>query len=406
MRLLVNTLSIGSMSGQHVVYGFLRPFISWMLPDHDIVVLHYDSQPPPNDLLESGIGTITVSDQQKHWVRRTAWEATKLSAVVRKTHADLVLTVSGAISANGPVPQVTLCQNPWCFRPPAHRNWKERLKAKLQRIGYRKAFRNAALMIYISNHLKQLYQTANPDLQEQNSAIAYVGLNEDTFMSAKELAGIEREPFSIVSVSAMAHWKGAETIVRAVRLLHDRDIPATLKLIGPWPDTAYEQQIRALIDELQLDDAVSVLGKVSVEDLHRYYATSQTFCLMSSCESYGIPAAEAMCFGTPVISTDCCAISEICQGAGLFGPVSNAEWTANALDRVLTDNKQWQIWSNRAIEQAQQLSWENCAQAFKRIPELVGQSIVQTAKTTTADKYQNTASGIPQTTFGNKTGQS
>jgi len=379
----VNTLSIGSMSGQHVVYGFLRPFISWMLPEHDVVVLHYDSQPPPDDLLNAGMGTISISDKQKHWARRTAWEATKLSAVVRKMNADLVLTVSGAISPNCPVPQVTLCQNPWCFRPSAQRNWKERFKAKLQRIGYRKAFRNAEMMIYISDHLKQLYQSANLDSQEKNSAIAYVGLNEDTFMSARELAGIEREPFSIVSVSAMAHWKGAETIVKAVRLLHDRDMPATLKLIGPWPDRAYEQQIRSLISSLRLEDAVSILGKVSDEDLHQYYATSQAFCLMSSCESYGIPAAEAMCFGTPVVSTDCCAISEICQGAGLFGPVGDPEWTANALDRMLTDNEQWNIWSNIAIERAEQLSWENCAQAFKKIPELVGIDLRETSVSAT-----------------------
>ena len=366
------------MSGQHVVYGFLRPLAGWMLPQHDIVVLHYESQTPPDDLLAAGIGTVSISDSKKHWMRRTLWEATKLGRVVRDQKADLVLTVSGAISPNCPVPQVTLCQNPWCFRPPAHRNRMERWKAGLQRIGYGKAFRDAKMMIYISEHLRDLYRNANQGHNEQHSAIANVGLNEDTFMSARDLAGIDRDPFSIVSVSAMASWKGAETLVEAVGILRDRDMPATLKLIGPWPNSKYEQQIRNQIQNRNLEDAISILGRVSDEELHRHYATSQVFSLMSSCESYGIPAAEAMCFGTPIVSTDCCAIAEICRGAGQFGPVDDPEWTANALDRALTDNKQWQIWSDTAIENAAKLTWENCAQAFRQIPGLVGESIPQT----------------------------
>jgi glycosyltransferase involved in cell wall biosynthesis len=148
-----------------------------------------------------------------------------------------------------------------------------------------------------------------------------------------------------------------------------------LKLVGPWPDPVYEARVRKQIQESGLTDAVQILGKVSDEELHRQYATNQVFCLMSSCESFGIPAAESMCFGTPVVSTNCCAISEVCATAGLFGPVGDAAWTADALDRALTDNQQWQIWSDNAVERAARLTWEKCARAFRKIPELVGESL-------------------------------
>lgn len=374
LRLLVNTLSIGSMSGNHVVYGFLRPLLQWMQPDHEIIVLHYEGQAPPADVA-AHVASYPVSAKYRHWARRTLWEAMRLPAVVRELRADVMLNVSGALSANCDIPQVVLCQNPWCFRPSAHRHWKDRLKARMQRAGYRRAFKGADLMIYLSDHLRGLYRAANPDAREQDSEIAFVGLNEDTYMSARDLAGTEREPFSILSVSAMANWKGADTLVEAVHLLRQRDIPATLKLVGPWPDQNYENKVRELITQFNLTDSVQIRGKVSDEELHRLYATHQVYCLMSSCESFGIPAAEAMCFGTPVISTDCCAISEICQPAGLFGPVSDPEWTADALDTALTDNLQWETWSRNAVDRAEQLRWENCAQAFRRIPELVGQSL-------------------------------
>jgi glycosyltransferase involved in cell wall biosynthesis len=145
-----------------------------------------------------------------------------------------------------------------------------------------------------------------------------------------------------------------------------------LKLVGPWPDPSYEQRIRHQIEQLALQSAVQILGKVSNEELHRLYATSKVFSLMSSCESFGIPAAEAMAFGTPIVSTDCCAIAEICETAGKFGPVRDPQWTANALAEVLTNDTVWSAYSAAAIQRAAMLTWENCARPFQRIPELVG----------------------------------
>lgn len=363
------------MSGQHVVYGFLRPFTRWMRPAHEIVILHYESERPPQEITEQGVTTICIPDALKHWAKRTWWEATKLPAIIRQQKCDLVLTVSGAITPNCPVPQVTLCQNPWCYVPAAHQNWQERLKARLQRIGYSKAYRNAAMMIYISGHLRDLYRRGNQGVTETRSEIAYVGLNEDTYQAARDLRNTPREPLTIVSVSAMAPWKGADTLVKAVRLLRQRNISARLKLVGPWPDSDHEQQIRQLVQKLSLQDAVQILGRVSNEELHRLYATSQVFSLMSTCESFGIPAAEAMCFGTPIVSTNCCAIAEICETAGQFGPPGDSDWTANALEKALTDRSAWNEWSANARQRAAQLTWENCAQPFLKIPELVGSPV-------------------------------
>lgn len=371
MRLLVNTLSIGSMSGNHVVYGFLRPYHRQTKHEHQLVVLHYEGSPPPEDLTGQGVETISVPDRYRNWAVRTMWEAAKLPGIVRGDGADVMLTVSGALSPRCPVPQAVLCQNPWCYRPIVHRNSKERMKARLQRIGYRKAFQNAALMIYISGHLRDLYRSDNQGRPEADSEVAYVGLNEATYAAAEEHRNLQREPFSILSVSAMASWKGAHTLVDAVEILRKRDIPAKLRLVGPWPDASYEEQIRQQIRSKRLDDAVEILGRVSDEELHRQYASNQVFALMSHCESYGIPSAEAMAFGTPVVSTTCCAISEVCATAGDFGPVEDPVWTADALSSVLTDRQHWEELSCNARQRAQSLTWENCVRPLRRIPELL-----------------------------------
>ena len=360
------------MSGQHVVYGFLRPYLRATRPDHELTIVHYESMSPPDDVLAMGIETIAVPDKVKGWMQRTIWESTKLAKIVREQSADVVLNVSGALLPRCPVPQVVLCQNPWCYIPAAHRNWKESFKAKMQRIGYASAFRKSAKTLYISEHLRDLYRSDNPGLPEADSDIANVGLNADTFETAKAMAGQPRQPLSILSVSAMASWKGAHTLVDAVALLHKRGVDAKLNLVGPWPHNEYEDQVRNQIAELGLAASVQILGRVSDEELHRQYATNQVFCLMSCCESFGIPAAEAMCFGTPVVSTNVCAISEICAGTGLFGPANNPTWTADALQQVLTDEDKWATWSTTARTRAANLTWENCSKPLLEIPNLAG----------------------------------
>ncbi len=118
--------------------------------------------------------------------------------------------------------------------------------------------------------------------------------------------------------------------------------------------------------------AVEILGRVSDEELHRQYAFNQVYALPSHCESYGIPAAEAMAFGTPVVSTTCCAISEICAPAGLFGPAGSAEWTADALQTLLTDNNQWSRFSDAARNRAASLSWDQCFRPLLKLEQVAG----------------------------------
>jgi glycosyltransferase involved in cell wall biosynthesis len=369
VRLLVHALSIGSMSGEHVVYGFLREVLRTRSPGHEVLILSTEGQPLPADLIELGVSTIAVPNRLRLWFYRAAWELLKLPGLLRKYGIDRVLNVSGGITPFISVPQVSLCMNPWCYVPGAQSGWKEKLKAWMQRRSYRYAFSHAEHMIYISSHLRELYRQDNTDLQncEAHSTIAYVGLDDGLFGAIPRLQSIDRQGLSILSVSAWARWKGLETTLQALRLLRDSGTAATLTVAGPWPDEAYKARIDQLITELGLQDAVKVLGKVPVEKLYQLYAGHQVFCLMSTCESFGIPAAEAMAFGTPVVSTDCSAIAEVCAGAGRFGPTADAEWTARSLAELLTDQKTWHSYSVQAGKNAGKLRWPIVSQPLHTV---------------------------------------
>lgn len=361
MRLLVNALSIGSLSGRHCVFGFLRPLARWVEGQHDILLLSYASEPPPDDLLSAHVRWLPVADQLRPWWKRAVWEMYELPRLLRHESADFVLNASGAAIPTCPVPQAALAMNPWCFVRRAQSGLGQVLKARAQRRAYRHALGKSIFMLYISDYLRGLYHSLSPRRMPQ-SAIAHVGLDNETHVAAAELKdSIEREPLSIVSVSAMAPWKGIETLVEAVRIVRQQGLAARLTIVGPWPDARYERGIRRQIVDCGLQRDVTITGKVERHELHRYYAQSRVFCLMSHCESYGIPAAEALAFGTPVIASSDCAIPEICAGAGLFGPAGDADWTAKALLTMLSDDAVWNTASINARRNAGRLRWETTA---------------------------------------------
>jgi glycosyltransferase involved in cell wall biosynthesis len=363
MRLLVNTLSIGSLSGQHVLFGHVSQLARWTQGTHEYVLLHESGH---SDFVRAALPFQNVSlaeaPNAMGWTRRSAWEAFALPALMKRHGVDLYFTPSGTILPRSPIPQICLAQNPWCMVPQVHRNSKERLKATLQRTAYRHAFRHADLMVYNSEHIRSLYSKNSPRSNAGENLIVFQGINDVTHeIAAKRREQNDRKPLSILSVSAMAHWKGAETVVGAVAELRRRGIEATLCLVGPWPDHIYEKTIRCQVTSLGLDGVVTITGKVSVKELHDYYSTSQVFCLMSQCESFGIPAVEAQAFGTPVVGSNTCAMEEIGGCGGVYGQPGDSLLAADLLSPLLTDKNHWLELSRNAVTNSQRFRWEECS---------------------------------------------
>jgi glycosyltransferase involved in cell wall biosynthesis len=358
----VNALSIGSMSGRHVLFGHLRQLAGWTVNTCEFVVISNAGEEQPADLKLPNVRWTHAPRSVRHWTARTLWEATELPRSLKRMGADLYFTPNGTTLPRCSVRQLSLAQNPWPLVRTIHRTASERFKAKIQRAAYRRARRSDATMAFNSNHMQEQYAENAGGITGGPSVIAYQGIGDDTH----ELAAVARRselrrPLSILAVSAMAHWKGAETAVAAVAMLRKRGLDAALRLVGPWPDAGYEQKVRQEIEQNQVADVVTITGPVSREQLHREYATAKVFCLMSRCESFGIPAVEAQAFGTPVLGTTTTAMAEIGGAGGLFGLPDDARWVAEQMEGLLGDEAEWRRFSEAAIANANRYRWDECS---------------------------------------------
>ena len=112
---------------------------------------------------------------------------------------------------------------------------------------------------------------------------------------------------------------------------------ARLVLAGSGSEGSYGVALRGLAGGLGLGDSVVWAGSVSGSVLAGWYGAADVFVCLSDHEGFGVPLAEAMGAGLPVVAFDAGAVAGTLGGAGvLLGDKSPAA-VAAAVGRVLED---------------------------------------------------------------------
>jgi len=108
----------------------------------------------------------------------------------------------------------------------------------------------------------------------------------------------------ILFVGRIDPLKGADNLIKA--LPHLSHIPKLrLMIIGGGEHSQREiEQLRKLVDSLQVRSSVDFLGLIRHEDLPCFYSAADACVVPSYYESFGLVALESLACGTPVVATD------------------------------------------------------------------------------------------------------
>ena len=138
-----------------------------------------------------------------------------------------------------------------------------------------------------------------------------------------------------------------------------RERHLTLTVIGqPKKDGIIEN----LVKELKLGDIVRFTGRIENEEFADYYAKSTLAVVPSLYEGFGIPAAEAMACGVPLISTSGGALPEVVGDAGLVVPPADATALAQAITRLLDSAEERKKLAQAGLERVNSVfSWAKAA---------------------------------------------
>jgi glycosyltransferase involved in cell wall biosynthesis len=172
------------------------------------------------------------------------------------------------------------------------------------------------------------------ELPPERVRTVYNGIDTDTF---RPLEGIERKPNKLLYVgNSEDRNKGARFFLEALNLLKDE-----MDLRVTFVDN-FKHNLKLaprLVNEFGLNSIVDFTGRIPTEDLVRHYNEALLFVTSSVHEGFGLPLAEAMACGAPVLGTQIGSYEEIVRHgeSGWLVPPRDARSLADAIKMLWND---------------------------------------------------------------------
>ena len=131
-----------------------------------------------------------------------------------------------------------------------------------------------------------------------------------------------------------------------------------LVVVGP---TGWRADPEAILGPL--GDRAHLVGPVDEADKQAWYAAADVFCYPSLLEGFGLPVAEAMARGTPVVTASGTATEEVAAGAALVVDPTDPVALADAIASVLADQDLSARLAEAGRRRAAELTWPAAARA-------------------------------------------
>ena len=122
--------------------------------------------------------------------------------------------------------------------------------------------------------------------------------------------------------------------------------------------TSAERQIKEYCANNQNEKRVAILSGLPRDDLSLLYNGADVLLFPSFYEGFGLPVAEAMACGTPVITSSISVMQEIAGDAAIQIDPSDIPSIAKSLIHLLSDDELRSKLSMRGVERSNRYSWD------------------------------------------------
>ncbi len=195
-------------------------------------------------------------------------------------------------------------------------------------------------------------------LPRQRIRAIHDGVETEVF---RPLDDVSIEPYRVLFVgNSKDRNKGILYLLKALRLLRG-EVPFHLRVVH-HPGS---KDAPRLVQQFGLHGRVTFMEGLPTEELVRQYNRAQVLVSPSLYEGFGLPAAEAMACGTPVVATTAGALPEIVEDGvtGLLVPPGDVEALAGAIRTLLEDPERCRAMGEAGTQRIRErFSWQRTAQ--------------------------------------------
>jgi glycosyltransferase involved in cell wall biosynthesis len=234
------------------------------------------------------------------------------------------------------------------------------------KLGLRRWFSFINMQIKVARklpHIITVSQTASRHItdtfgiSEDKLRVIYNGIDTDIFSPSPKVNRLENRLLVVISRDTAV--KGLRYMLEALAILRQKH-NLELIVVAKETDNITTQK---LISNLGIRDYVKFIDEIDTAELVNQYRLASVVVIPSIYEGFGLPAAEAMACGVPVVSTTAGALPEVVGDAGILVPSADTKALAEAISAlVVSPNKRKHLSEMGRKRIVQMFNWRNTAQ--------------------------------------------
>jgi glycosyltransferase involved in cell wall biosynthesis len=348
-------------------YGyFTREVLKEITKAHPEHQFHFFFDRPFSDefLFSSNVTGHVLQPAARHPLLWKYWFDVKVALQLKKIRAHVFLSPDGQCSLTTRVPQCLVVHDLGFLHYPdgyqkSHQAYYKQYTPKF----IRKAAVVATVSQFSKNDIIDKY-----NVPTENVAVVYNGVKEVFRPASFEEQMAVKDHFTgggeyFLYTGAIHPRKNIINLLKAFSIFKRR-MQSSLKLVLAGRLAWKNEEFLDLLKTYKYRSDVVLTGYLKETELARLMAAAYAFVYPSHFEGFGVPVAEAMRCGVPVLTSNDSAMQEISQGAALYFDPANVDDMAYKLMFIYKQEGERKDLIEKGKAIAARYTWQRTAEAL------------------------------------------
>ncbi|MCO6482316.1 MAG: glycosyltransferase family 4 protein [Flavobacteriales bacterium] len=306
---------------------------------------------------------VVLPPPTRHPILYRIWFNRMLPRALRKHRADIFLSPDGYLSLRTPVPQVAVIHDLNFEHFPDD---LPRAYSRYYRSFFPRFAQMAARIVTVSEFSRQdIIRTYG--VPGDKIDVVYNGIGEAFGPLPEARRGEARKRHTggrpyFVSVGSLHPRKNIARLLQAFDRFAEERPEACLVIVGEsfW----WDERMKASWKGMRHAERVIFTGRLGQEELHQVLADALALAFVSYFEGFGIPVAEAMKCGVPVIAANATSLPEVAGDAAIYCDPFDVGSIADAMARAWDDPALRERLAAAGLARSARFTWERTAEGL------------------------------------------
>ena len=298
------------------------------------------------------IQKINLKSIENSPLKRIFWQFFSFEKELKKYACNHAL-ILGGIYFFKDIPSTIILQNLLPFDEINSRRYRliKRIKLLIQKRIFSHSILKAKNVIFLTRSSKKIILNSLK-IKLKNYKIIPHGIDKDiiTKKILRKKKFNNNQEFKILYVSKIELYKNQLDLIRAVKILYEKNYNITVSFVGP----SYEPALKEFNLEKKINDPqkkfIRYLGNKSFDETLKLYQRFDLHVVPSTCETFGQILLEAIARGIPNVCSDIEVFREITNNNSAFFKPRDIQDMSDVIESLMLSNNTRIKISNSAIK--------------------------------------------------------